>query len=303
MVIIRQKFFSDRDSEWWKKKIAEERKRNPNSPRIKKWEAVLQYTLEEEGKNNAKKAEEAAKRRAQGHSAYSGRTAEQTATEDINKAYKEFKSKVGKQARRTFNKNWGKEGTNRSKAQIGILAGLTAVGAGLGAYQARKNRKEWEKKQKTYSQKRDDKYYQGEETDFQKKIRKGGSKFIAGTGLVSGAALGSLLSDSEVSDAKRRVAYENLAENTEKIRMLREAPHPEILQRVEEDLANTRRAAANYERRVGKLAKKKLISGGLKGAAIGGAIGGLAAYAHHNSVKTMNEKINAGRRHRPKKKD
>lgn len=27
MIILRQKFFSDRDSEWWKKKIAEERKK------------------------------------------------------------------------------------------------------------------------------------------------------------------------------------------------------------------------------------------------------------------------------------
>lgn len=27
MIIPRQKFFSDRDSEWWKKKIAEERKK------------------------------------------------------------------------------------------------------------------------------------------------------------------------------------------------------------------------------------------------------------------------------------
>ena len=54
MIILRQRFFSDsydRSSEWWKRKIAEERKINPNSPRIKKWESVLQYTLEKEGEN------------------------------------------------------------------------------------------------------------------------------------------------------------------------------------------------------------------------------------------------------------
>jgi len=35
------------------------------------------------------------------------------------------------------------------------------------------------------------------------------------------------------------------------------------------------------------------------------AVGGLAAYADNNSMKTMNEKVNARRRHRPrdKKKD
>jgi len=303
MIIPRQKFFSDRDSEWWKKKIAEERKRNPNSPHLKKWEAQLQYALEEEGKADPRKAEEAARRRAQGHSSYSGKTAEQKAAEDLNKVYKEFRSKVGKQARQAFNKNWGKSATNEFKAKMGVAAGVAAAGAGVSAYRARKNRKEWEKKQKTYSQKKDDKYYRGEETDYQKKMRKGGSRFIAGTGLVTGAGIGSLLSSAEVSDAKTRVAMENSEERLRKRAAEANVLHPEFSRLVNEDIANTSKAAANYERRIGKLAKKKLVSGGLKGAAIGGTIGGLAAYGHHNSVKTMHEKVNANRRHRPKKKD
>lgn len=86
MIIPRQKSFSDRDSDWWKKKIAEERKKNPNSPRLKKWESILQYTLEEEGKADSRKAEEAARRKAQGHSSYSGKTAEKATREDLKKS-------------------------------------------------------------------------------------------------------------------------------------------------------------------------------------------------------------------------
>ena len=303
MIILRQKFFSDRDSEWWKKKIAEERKKNPNSPHLKKWEAQLQYALEEEGKADPRKAEEAARRRAQGHSSYSGKTAEQAAREDLKKTYEEFRSTIGRRSRKTFNKNWGKASTNQFKANLGVTVGTLAAAAGLGAIRSRRARKEWEKKQKTYAQKKDDKYYQGEETDYQKKMRKGGSRFIAGTGLVTGAGMGSILSKSEVLDAKSRVANENLAESLERLNLLKRAPVPEILELTNRDSERASKAAANYERRIGKLAKKKLVSGGLKGAAIGGTIGGLAAYGHHNSVKTMNEKVNANRRHRPKKKD
>lgn len=43
-----------------------------------------------------------------------------------------------------------------------------------------------------------------------------------------------------------------------------------------------------------------MARGALKGAAIGGAIGGLAAYGNNNSVKTLNEKINSNRRNKNK---
>ena len=210
---------------------------------------------------------------------------------------------MGRQSRRTFNKNWGKTSTNQIKANLGVTVGTLAAAAGLGAIRSRRARKEWEKKQKTYAQKKDDKYYQGEETDYQKKMRKGGSRFIVGTGLVSGAGMGSILSKSEVLDAQSRVNRENLAESLERLDLLKRAPNIEILELTNRDDRRAREAAANYERRIGKLAKKKLVSGGLKGAAIGGTIGGLAAYGNNNSVKTMHEKLNANRRHRPKKKD
>ena len=45
MIILRKLFGeSDRNSDWWKKRIEEERKRNPNSPRLKTRESVLQST-------------------------------------------------------------------------------------------------------------------------------------------------------------------------------------------------------------------------------------------------------------------
>lgn len=39
---------TDRDSEFWKKKIEEIKRVNPNHPRIKTYEQQLQYALEEE---------------------------------------------------------------------------------------------------------------------------------------------------------------------------------------------------------------------------------------------------------------
>ena len=156
--------------------------------------------------------------------------------------------------------------------------------------------------QKSYSsQTKDDKYYQGEETDFQRTGRKRLSKTIAGLGVISGGGLGSAMADSKVNDAINRVnhsyymegrmrdAYANSLNPNTRLNILREKC---------KDEANSLVANINYNSRMLKLGRKAKIRGALKGAAVGGAIGGLTAYAYNNSAKTQNEKTNAKRRKR-----
>lgn len=183
------------------------------------------------------------------------------------------------------------------KTSAKILAGGAAIIAGAHAYNSKKKRDEFKKKQaqKTYSSKSES-YYNGEETDRQKKARKVGNNMIAGTGVVTGAVLGSQIPAMDSLHRKLRVSAENFRENT--IKYNKAINNPEFTGEVIEDMANTKRAADNYLRRAGKITRKRMTKGALKGAAIGGAIGGLAAYSNNNSVKTLNEKINSNRRKR-----
>ena len=301
MIILRKLFGqSDRNSEWWKKRIEEERKRNPNSPRLKKWESVLQYTLEDEGKTDPLKAQEAAKRKQQGHSSYSGNNSSShysgKSQEDIKKEYQEFRSKANKYARRS--KHDGMADAKRFKTNAKILAGGAAIIAGYNAYNSKKQRDEFKKKQaqKAYSEK-SEAYYKGEETERQKKSRKLGNSIITGTGIATGAVLGSSIPAVDSSSRALRVIGENFEENSAKYNRARYI-NPEFTGEVIKDMENTKRAADNYTRRAMKITRKRMAKGALKGAAIGGAIGGLAAYGNNNSVKTLNEKINSSRRHK-----
>lgn len=330
MIILRDKFFSDgsdRNSEWWKRKIAEERKRNPNSPRIKKWESVLQYTLEKEGKADPKKAQEAASRAAKGHSAYSGRQSSGSSSsqwgdswwEKFNKdweernrqrkaqaefdkkRYMDESSKIREDIRRKFNKkNYTGESLKNFRRGVTIMAGVAVPVAAYSAYRSKKSRDKWKEAQKSYSSKtKSDKYYQGEETNSQKWNRKRLYRNIVGSGVSLGGGLGATLAESKVSDAANRVnksyraeklaknAYYDILDNGKKFNVISEHIG---------DITNDIQANLNYNRRMRKLGEKAIIRGGLKGAAIGGTIGGLAAYAYNNSAKTRNEKANVKKR-------
>ena len=306
MIILRKLFGeSDRNSDWWKKRIEEERKRNPNSARLKKWESVLQYTLEEEGKTDPQKAQEANRRKQQGHSSYSGQKSNNNSNyyrsktkEEIKKEYQKFRSEANRYARR--NKHYGMEDAKAFKTNAKILAGGAAIIAGAHAYNSKKQRDEFKKKQaqKTYSNKSKS-YYNGEETERQKKSRRLGNSVITGTGIATGATLGASIPAVDSSSRALRVIGENFQENNDKYFRAKYI-NPEFTGEVIKDIENTKRAADNYTRRALKITKKKMARGALKGAAIGGAIGGLAAYGNNNSVKTLNEKINSNRRNKNK---
>lgn len=299
MLILRQKEFADRDSTWWKNKIAEERKRDPNSPRLKKWESQLQYVLEEEGKVNPTAAQEAARRRSTGHSSYSGNT--KSYDQQVKEAYRDWRSRVHSATRKS--KHWGTGSTTDFKAKMGVMAGITAAGASYGAYKAHKERKEFLKKQKEKfysSPKKTDEWYKGEETDNQKKLRKGGNKMILGTGLVVGGLTGGIISDAEISDHKHRAAMENLAEASTKAQLGIE--RPEFMSEISKDLSNSSRAHENFLRRTKKIARRKIPRGVAKGIAVGRAIGALGAYGNNERTKTIHEKYNSLRRNKKKNK-
>ena len=335
MIVIRQKFFSDRDSEWWKRKIAEERKKNPNSPRIKKWESVLQYTLEQEGKADPKKAQEAASRAAQGHSAYSGRQssgksgsgssafddfykkwsdtfkkhaeeyrqkeAQRKAQEKADiKGFRDESSRIKEDIRRKFNKkNYTGSTYKNFRKGVTIMAGVAVPVAAYSAYRSKKSRDKWKEAQKSYSKTKTNKYYQGEETNSQKANRAEASTHIAGSGVILGGGLGGLSAGSKVQDAINRVNKSYRAEKNAREALfdsLNRDKRLNVFREYLKDDANAVSANLNYLRRMGKLGEKAVIRGALKGAAVGGTIGGLAAYAYNNSAKTRNEKANVKRR-------
>lgn len=363
MIILRNKFFSDgsdRNSEWWKRKIAEERKRNPNSPRIKKWESVLQYTLEKEGKADPKKAQEAASRAAQGHSAYSGkqkssgrgssssqwgssddffknwwgdckknyeerqrkenwwegrreqyekdkkeweeRSRQRKAQEGADiKGYRNESSKIREDIRRKFNKkNYTGNSLKNFRRGVTIMAGVAVPVAAYSAYRSKKSRDKWKETQKFYSSKtKSDKYYQGEETKSQKWNRERSYRNIVGSGVSLGGGLGAILAESKVSDAANRVNKSYRAEKLAKNALYDRLDNGKKFNVISEhirDTTNDIQANMNYNRRMGKLGEKAIIRGALKGAAVGGTIGGLAAYAYNNTAKTRNEKANVKKR-------
>ncbi len=284
----------DKDSSFWKKKIEELKKENPNHPRIKTFEQQLQYALEKEGKNDAKKAEEAAKRRAQGHSSGYNTKSTYNAAEEA-KAYEEGMRARWKATRSTINSTARREGnikfnrTARGSAAINAF-NYAAIPAAYGAYafyNARKKKKAWEKKkQKEFSR---------EETKKEKMNRLKSSGLILGTTAALGSGYGASNTFATGERIQRKVAAQNLAEAEAKANyMNRNLIHNplSVSKEIVKDLGNTNEAYERYKKRAGKIIRKAAKKNAVKGALIGTAIG--LPYAYHNSVtqKIINEKKN-----------
>jgi hypothetical protein len=138
----------DKSSDFWKKKLEEFKRVNPNHPKIKKIEQQLQYALEEEGKSDPKKAEEAAKRRAQGYSTgYKTKNTYNAANE--SKKYEESMKASWRKARDTFNSDMRRKGDmsfnkmakNTAKIEAVGLATVPTVLGAYAVYDAQKKKK------------------------------------------------------------------------------------------------------------------------------------------------------------------
>ena len=165
-----------------------------------------------------------------------------------------------------------------------------------------------------YSQKHDENWYNGEETDYQKKRRKGFVRGLAGSGGAMGAsiALGSddsniraygkiararladLSKEGEVEANKLRVQLMGLARPED------EATYNRFLEAVDKRLEHNRAATERFAKRAKKIANKKLIKNVGKGTLIGLGVGNGLAYLTNKGIKSVNEKGNAARRNRKK---
>lgn len=172
----KQKTFSDRDSAWWKKRIEELEKKDPNSPRLQKFREQLDYALAEEAKvkgasEEARAAGRAAEERMRNNSSAGrsgGNSRWKDPWEDFRKSWEEstrnFKEKMrandNAQMDEVFNK--ATENAKRNEAsfaeaeryatkinkknkkanKIAVGVGLASLGtiAGIKAYQHHKNK-------------------------------------------------------------------------------------------------------------------------------------------------------------------
>lgn len=164
-----------------------------------------------------------------------------------------------------------------------------------------------------YSQKHDENWYKGEETDYQKKRRKGFVRGMAGFGGACGIS-GGLNADSShiraigaetsarLKDAEKELQVE--------ITKMKTAPHVKpqdretynrLLDAVDRRLEHNKAATEKFAKKARKIANKKLAKSVGKGAAIGLGIGGGLAYLANKGIKSANEKGNAARRNKNKK--
>ena len=301
------------------KKIAEEQRRNPNSERIKKWQQQLQYALEEEGKKDKAKAEEAAKRRAQGFSAYGGsktksgfdeawerwekakkswddfNRAEDAANKTAQEDFEKVRQRVNQESRKAYNTKINKGMKNIRKGGL-IVGGTIVAGVGINAaVKAKKNQKKWEeKKAKMYSSKI-------EETPEQKRERRIDSGIILGTTSGSGAILGNRYVTSAGKFVKNKAKNQNFKEWFQK----EMDPNTDLFRAsgaFDKDIKHSEEAVKSLERRVDKIVKKKKGKAALIGATAGLALGAPLAYASNTHSKMSNEQRNAAKLKRTKKK-
>ena len=170
----KQKTFSDRDSAWWKKRIEELEKKDPNSPRLQKFREQLDYALAEEAKakgasEEARAAGRAAEERMRNNSSAGrssgGNSRWKDPWEEFRKSWNEnFREKMrahdNAQMDELFNK--ATENAKRNEAsfaeaeryatkinkknkkanKIAVGVGLASLGtiAGIKAYQHHKNK-------------------------------------------------------------------------------------------------------------------------------------------------------------------
>lgn len=283
---------TDRDSGFWRKKIEELKRVNPNHPKIKKFEQQLQYALEEEAKTDPKKAEEAARRRAQGHSSGFNTRNTYNAAEEA-KAYEEGMRANWRKARSTFNSDMRKKSNTsfnkmaKTTAKIDAV-GLAAIPTALGAYavyDARKKKKAWENKQKKFSS----------ETKEDKKKRLKNSGVLLGTSAALGSGVGALSTFDVGEKIKNKVWNQNYAEKCGKLNFLGENSNVlplGVQKEVLQDIENTTEAGKRYVKRANKVIKKAAVKNAGKGALIGTAIGLPLAYAGNVNNKIQNEKKN-----------
>ena len=296
---------TDRDSEYWRKKIEELRKVNPNSPRLKKWEQQFQYHLENEGETDAKKAEEAARRRAQGYSAGYNTTADEAraraekeararAEEEV-RAYEKKMMNKWESARNSINSAARREGNikvnkmARESAKIDAV-GFAAVPAAMGAYafyDAWKRKKAWEKK------KQKQKGFSREETKEEKEKRLKSSGILLGTSAALGSGYGALSTLNVGEKIKNKVANQTLSETSAKSDYMNRnfLFNPSSVEdKIAQDLGNTTEAYERYKKRAGKVIRKATKKNAVKGALIGTAIGLPLAYSSSVHQKIRNEK-------------
>lgn len=294
---------TDRDSEFWKKKIEEIKRVNPNHPRIKTYEQQLQYALEEEGKKDAKKAEEAARRRAQGYSSGYNTAADEARAraekeakakaEEEARAYEKKMMNRWETARSRINSDARREGSIKVNKMVRESAKMDAVGfaaipAALGAYalyDAKKKKKAWEKKkQKKFSR---------EETKEEKKKRLKSSGILLGTSAALGSGYGAVNTWATGEKIKNKVANQTLYESSAKsYYMNRNFPFnpSSVNDKILQDMDNMTEAYERYKKRAGKVIKKATKKNAVKGALIGTAIGLPFAYSNSVHQKIMNEK-------------
>jgi hypothetical protein len=289
---------TDRDSEFWKKKIEEIKRVNPNHPRIKTYEQQLQYALEEEGKTNAKKAEEAARRRAQGHSSgYNTKSTYNAAgeAEARARAYEKAMKNRWEAARSSINSAARREGNigfnkmARESAKIDAI-GLAAIPAAYGVYafhDARKKKKAWEKK------KQKQKEFSREETKEEKRKRLKSSGILLGTSAALGSGVGALSTLTTGEKIKGKVADQNLFESSAKVNYMNRnlfINPPSVDEEISKDLGHSAEAYERYKKRAGKVIRKATKKNAVKGALIGTAIGLPFAYSNSVHQKILNEK-------------
>lgn len=286
---------TDRDSEFWRKKIEETKKIDPNHPRLKTFEQQLQYALEEEGKKDAKKAEEAARRRAQGHS--SGYNTKSTYNEEVKAAYEKKMMGRWEAARSSINSAARREGNIginkkiKEIAKIGTISSAVAP-AIIGAYvfhDARKKKKAWEKKK----QKEKEKEFSREETKEEKMKRLKSSGILLGAPAALGSGYGALSTLNTGEKIKGKVAAQNLIEAEAKtnygIRNLFLNPSS-VNEEITKDINNITEAHERYKKRANKVIKRAAKKNAVKGALIGAAIGLPFAYSNSVRQKIKNEK-------------
>lgn len=167
-----------------------------------------------------------------------------------------------------------------------------------------------------YSQKHDENWYKGEETNSQKKCRKGFVGGLVGLGGALGTA-GGLIADNSHRKAKCAIAKARVDDNIKehKIGLYKSFIDPRLdphvtsedietySKRIEDlnrRLEHDRPATERFAKRARKIANKKLAKSVGKGAAIGLGIGGGLAYLANKGIKSINEKGNAARRNKYK---